>query len=361
MKTRTRRLLFLLGGLAGAPLVALVAGYLATSGGEPVPRTVMDDPSLPNATIAGVRLHVRTAGDPARPTVIVLHGGPGNDSRYLLPLAALADEYHVVFYDQRGSGLSERVSDDRLRLEGFYEELDGIVDRYGGGRPVALVGHSWGAMLASGYAGRHPDKVSALVLAEPGMLTSETAELLMAATNHMRPPWSLQVLGVGASAWLRSLHVSGPDPDARRDRLMDSIMRADIDGHPIAGYFCNRDLSTARMDGWRFGARAATALLGQARGQDGKLHVDFVRGVERFRRKVLFLAGSCDSILGERMQRRHIRYFPSARLVIVEGAGHTMFGEKPEQSVAAVRRYLGEALATGDGGFTSAAGERGTP
>ncbi len=345
MKTRTRRILFLLGTFAGAPLAALAAGYLATSGGEPVPRTVVDDPSLPNATVAGVKLHVRTVGDPARPTVVVLHGGPGNDSRYLLPLAALADEYHVVFYDQRGSGLSERVADDRLRLEGFYEELDGIVDRYAAGRPVALVGHSWGAMLASGYAGRHPEKVSALVLAEPGMLTSETAELLMAATNGMRPPMTLQVLGVGASAWLRSLHVSGPDPDARRDRLIDSIVRADIDGHPIAGYFCNRDLSTARIDGWRFGARAAFALLGEGRGEDGKMHVDFVRGVDRFRRKVLFLAGSCDSIVGEQMQRRHMRHFPSAQLVVIQGSGHTMFGEKPEESIAAVRDYLGETLA----------------
>lgn len=361
MQSRARRILVVLGVLAAVPIAAIAVGYLVTPAAEPVPRTVADDPSLPSATVGGVKLHVRTFGDPARPTVIVLHGGPGNDSRYLLPLAALADAYHVVFYDQRGSGLSERVKDEDLRLEDFYGELDGIVDRFGGGRPVALVGHSWGAMLASGYTGRHPDRVSALVLAEPGMLTSETAALLMAATNGMRPPVSVQVLLAAASAWLGSLHVAGPDADARRDRLVDSLMRTKVEGHPTAGYFCDRDLSTARMEGWRFGARAAFALLAEARGEDGALHVDFVRGVERYERKVLFLAGSCDAILGEEMQRRHMRHFRATQLVVIEGAGHTMFGEKPEESVAAVRGHLDETLARATGSVTRAPGEGGAP
>jgi proline iminopeptidase len=117
MRTAIRWTLRILAGTAALAAVALGAGFLATSGDRPVLRTVADDSSLPSAVIDGVKLHVRTFGDPSRPAVVVVHGGPGNDSRYLLPLSALADRYHVVFYDQRGSGLSERVGEDRLTLE----------------------------------------------------------------------------------------------------------------------------------------------------------------------------------------------------------------------------------------------------
>jgi pimeloyl-ACP methyl ester carboxylesterase len=58
---------------------------------------------------------------------------------------------------------------------------------------------------------------------------------------------------------------------------------------------------------------------------------------------VLFLAGACDAVLGEARQRRQMASFRAAELVVVPGAGHTMFGERPDESVAAVRRYFDEA------------------
>jgi proline iminopeptidase len=337
----------LLGAFALLLLTASAVGWTVTRGDHRPPRTVVDDPSLPSATLNGVRLHVQTFGDPAAPTVVVVHGGPGNDFRYLLPLAALGDRFHVVFYDQRGSGLSERVPDERLTLEAFYGDLDAVIDRYGAGRPVRIVGHSWGAMLASGYVGLHPEKVTQLVLAEPGMLTSETAKRLMAETNGMMPKPSLEVAWLGARAFFRSLHVDGPDADARRDRFMLELMTTPFDGHPTAGYYCGRDLRTARLASWRFGARVAPALFAQAKGPDGAWSVDFVRGVDRFRGKVLFLVGGCDSVLGEAMQRRHRTFFHETELVSIPGAGHTMFGEKPEESLAAVRRYFAEERGSG--------------
>ena len=328
--------------VVGGAGIAFVVGYLRTShGGHTVLRTVVDDPSLPQETVYGVRLHVRTLGNPANPVVVVVHGGPGNDSRYLSPLGALADRYFVVFYDQRGSGLSERVSDDRLGLEDFYDELDGVVDRFGKGRPVRLIGHSWGAMLASGYLGRHPEKVAQVALAEPGMLTSETAQRLMDQTNSMRPPMTLTVGLAAATFWLESLHVRGPDADAPRDWFMSALMNADVDGNPTAGYFCGGDPASAGpFEEWRFGARVAPALFRQARRRDGTWNIDFVRGVDRFTEKVLFLAGSCNTIIGETQQRRHMRSFSNAELVVIEGSGHRMFSEKPRESLAAVRRYF---------------------
>jgi proline iminopeptidase len=321
-------------------LLLAVAIGLSGCAATPVADTVVTDWSLRRVAVDGLLLHVETFGEAGRPVVVVVHGGPGNDARYLLPLQALADRYQVVFYDQRGSGLSERVSDERLTLEAFYADLDAIVDRYGGGKPVRIIGHSWGAMLASGYTGRHPEKVARLVLAEPGMLTRKTARLLMAATNDMNPRMSFRLLWIGASTWLRSLGVRGPDGDARADWLMGTLSATPFQGHPTEGYYCGRDLASARLEGWRFGARVAPALFKQARAADGSWNIDFVKGTENYGGEVLFLVGSCDAVAGEDQQRRHMVHFRRPRLEVIEGAGHTMFGEKPAESVAAVRRFL---------------------
>ena len=123
------------------------------------------------------RLHLpcRDLRRPGRSVIIVLHGGPGGDYRSLMGLQVLADEYFVVFYDQRGSGLSERVPAEEFSFQVMLKDLDSIVDLYGKGEPVHLVGHSWGGMLASGYLGYAPDKVDKAVMAEPGFLNVQEA------------------------------------------------------------------------------------------------------------------------------------------------------------------------------------------
>ncbi|MCP4318994.1 MAG: hypothetical protein GY789_24125 [Hyphomicrobiales bacterium] len=67
-----------------------------------------------------------------------------------------------------------------------------------------------------------------------------------------------------------------------------------------------------------------------------------VEGVEAFDREALFLAGSCDVILGAEFQREQMKLFPKARMVVIEGVGHEMFVENPEASLAPVREYLME-------------------
>src|SRR3990167_8634860 len=125
-------------------LFAVAAWFLGS--GFTVADTVERDASLPRITLQGYVFHAESFGSPGKPVVIVLHGGPGADYRYMLPLKALADDYQVVFYDQRGTGLSPRVPAESITLQSFLTDLDAFVDAFGKGRPVHLVGHSWGAM-----------------------------------------------------------------------------------------------------------------------------------------------------------------------------------------------------------------------
>ena len=71
----------IVGGIALAIVAGLVAlfitGYVLTIGDYVVPKTVAQDPSIPHITLNGATFRAETFGDPAKPTVIVLHGGPG--------------------------------------------------------------------------------------------------------------------------------------------------------------------------------------------------------------------------------------------------------------------------------------------
>ena len=323
-------------------LAAALAGglYVSTRGTVTVPATVVDDPSLPRIEVGGVLLHAEAFGDPMSPPVIVLHGGPGGDYRGLLDLAGLADEFYVIFYDQRGSGLSQRLPDAAYTLESFVEELDGVVDRYARGRKVHLVGHSWGAMLATAYLGRHPDRVARAVLAEPGFLTVEIMEEFLASTGGMRPPMTPANLWTLATIFFRSLHVDGPDGDGAGDWLVAHMMLAPVDGNPVAGYWCDGDPANAVLPTWRHGARVLPAMMANATAPDGAVHLGFTDGLEAFEGPVLLLAGDCNSLIGPDHQRKHLPFFKRVEFLTLHGVGHTMFGERPEELRTIVGSFL---------------------
>ena len=100
----------------------------------------------------------------ARPTIILVHGGPGFDhSGYKPAFAALTDVAQVIYYDQRGQGRSDRSTPDRWNLDQWADDLRGLCDALGIERPI-IFGQSFGGMVAMAYAARHPAHPRALVL-----------------------------------------------------------------------------------------------------------------------------------------------------------------------------------------------------
>ena len=182
--------------------------YLATRGTYTVARTVAQDPTLPRVTVNGRLFHAEAHGPADAPVVLVLHGGPGNDYRYLLSLAALSDRYRVAFYDQRGTGLSPagRLAGADARDDARGPRRDGRSLRR---RPPGLTSSATPGARCSlrRYLGRHPEKLAGVVLAEPGLLTSAKAREFEAL---VRKNLSLRLLPYLALSWFRSLHVDGP-------------------------------------------------------------------------------------------------------------------------------------------------------
>jgi proline iminopeptidase len=109
------------------------------------------------------RLYVRSIGR-GRP-LVVLHGGPDFDHEYLLPeFDALAEDLRVVLYDARGRGRSFRgEGPDDVSLASELDDLEAVRAWIGAER-IAVLGHSFGGLLAAAYAVHHPERVSHLIL-----------------------------------------------------------------------------------------------------------------------------------------------------------------------------------------------------
>jgi proline iminopeptidase len=99
-----------------------------------------------------------------RPTLLLLHGGPGFDHSSFKPLfSRLADVAQVVYLDHRGNGRSDRGTSERWNLAQWGDDVRAFCEALGIERPVVL-GQSFGGMVAMSYAVRHPDHPARLVL-----------------------------------------------------------------------------------------------------------------------------------------------------------------------------------------------------
>lgn len=153
------------------------------------------------------------------PWIVLLHGGPGAPG-YMAPVArGLAGSFRVLEPFQRRSG------DTPLSVARHIDDLHQVVIRCGDKQP-ALVGHSWGAMLALAYAAAHPNSARALVLVGCGTFDQASRDRVR-ETREAR-------LDNALGRRLEHLAVESPDPDQRLAALGSMMLPLDscelIDG-----------------------------------------------------------------------------------------------------------------------------------
>jgi pimeloyl-ACP methyl ester carboxylesterase len=99
-----------------------------------------------------------------RPTLLLLHGGPGADhATYKLGMHLLRDVAQVVMYDHRGQGRSDRRTPDEWNLDTWADDVVRVCDALEIERPIVL-GNSFGGFVAQRYLGRHPQHPGKVVL-----------------------------------------------------------------------------------------------------------------------------------------------------------------------------------------------------
>jgi pimeloyl-ACP methyl ester carboxylesterase len=153
------------------------------------------------------------------PEVVVLHGGPGAPGGMRLVAEGFADRFRVLEPDQRGRGPVP------LSVARHVADLHEIL-RTGCHRPrPALVGSSWGAMLALAYAAEHPERMGPLVLIGSGTFDVEARKEYRRRIELRIDPRLRSQL-----AELRGSRLSGDAQLAAEARLLDAVYTVD----PIA-------------------------------------------------------------------------------------------------------------------------------
>ncbi|WP_143305568.1 alpha/beta fold hydrolase [Chitinophaga vietnamensis] len=113
--------------------------------------------------------YTRTGGD--KPPLILLHGLMTNGLCWTDLARSLEQAYDVIMPDARGHGCSS-APDSGYRYEDHADDVIGLIATLTLRKPV-LIGHSMGGMTAAVVAGRRPDLLRGLVLADPTFLHPE--------------------------------------------------------------------------------------------------------------------------------------------------------------------------------------------
>jgi proline iminopeptidase len=132
---------------------------------------------LQSVAIAGYgqALYSKDFGRPGNKTLIFLHGGPGYNAATFEETTAqkLADKgFYVIVYDRRGEGRSVDPKATFTFQESF-DDLDSICNRYNVHK-VNLIGHSFGGIIATLYANRHPGNVQSVIFIAAPVSLQET-------------------------------------------------------------------------------------------------------------------------------------------------------------------------------------------
>jgi proline iminopeptidase len=267
-------------------------------------------------------LYLREIGH-GRP-IIVVHGGPDFDHEYLLPeLDGLAGtSSRLVYYDQRGRGRSfSRDDRDVVTIESEVADLD-AVRAWTGAESLAVLGHSWGTVLASEYALRHPHRVTRLILLNSAPVSSSDAARLRDSLVQSKTPAQrrrieevaasedFRVGALAADAAYYRIHFAGA---LRRSELLENVVGRLRRSFTPAGIVRAREIEDRLYDEtWRDPS------------------YDLLPRLTQLRIPALIVHGEQDFVPIECAQ--HIAdALPLSRLVVLGECGHFAYIEQPDR------------------------------
>jgi pimeloyl-ACP methyl ester carboxylesterase len=117
-----------------------------------------------NIDVDGLNVFYREAGDPKRPTVLLLHGFPSASHMFRDLIPELSEKFHVVAPDLPGFGMTEQPARDAFNYT--FENIANVVDRFTevlGLKKFAMYVFDYGAPVGFRLALKHPDRITAIV------------------------------------------------------------------------------------------------------------------------------------------------------------------------------------------------------
>jgi proline iminopeptidase len=279
---------------------------------------------MPLMRIRDVSLFVKIVG--YGPPLVLMHGGPGADHHTLLSFRRLADRFTLVFYDHRCNGRSVGPGVTSMTWENLTADADALRERLGFER-WAVLGHSFGGMVALEYALRYPERLTHLVLLDTG--------------GDAR--WSLEnaprlLVKRGYSPKIANLAGRFLNGRIAPNEYFPSLMRLSKAYEPRGGLKIL--VEAVRSGEWRTKLRPETLIFAGPHLLKGWTVMDRLGEI---RVPTLVMAGRDDFQFPPEHQGQLAAGIPDARLEIVERAGHNPHDIWPEVVMTALRDFFCEA------------------
>lgn len=268
-----------------------------------------------NVIMRHQRFHFLEWGDPAKQSVLLLHGSNQSAHSFDLVSLQLADRFHVFALDQRGHGDSEWCRDADYSSEAMGLDAAAFIDAMGLDQLI-VVGHSMGGQNAMRLTLSHPERVTKLVLVDIGPeVSTEGAKTIRRFVTETREFDNIDHFVARVQKY---------DPYRSREHIertvkYNMLQRAD-------GKFVSKHDHGERLK-----------ATGEHRQRGDRFTLDDVADLPM---PLLLIRGADSNILTAEAAVRFAEAVPDGRLVTVPNAGHNVHGQNTPAFLDAVVPFL---------------------
>lgn len=277
----------------------------------------------------GLKLWYRVAGPQRGVPVIYLHGGPAEGSQGLAHTAGplLEHKLRMIYFDQRGAGHSDRPDDaSRYTMELVIQDIERLRRQLGVER-LALLGHSYGSILAMEYASRFPEHVTRMLLVgavvDQRVVTNLECQRLKTESPEA---YALAVKAADQPGDAECIPMEGVKGPARRAYFLKA-------SGAKPGTLERLDASDS-AEGVTIGGPAHIALA------EPELHYRFSRP-EKLSMPVLILAGRNDRLTDPLPLQAFVAALPKGRMIVYPDGGHFLYVDETKRFARDATSFLG--------------------
>lgn len=256
----------------------------------------------------------------SKPTVVMVHGGPGGDHSVSKPFfSQLTDIAQVVYYDHRGNGRSDICDNRTWNLDQWGEDLKSFCDALGIVKPI-VIGTSFGGYVALSYATKFPDHAGGLVL----ISTAAKVEF-PAVYSAFERIGGREISDIARAYW------NNPT-DSGRALYREKCV-------PLYNY--SKDAPTDWLP--RVLWRNETALwFNGPNNENGRF--DFRENLGDIQSPALVMVGEEDPITPAEFSETIVDGLGSEKLTYLrfEQCGHGVVGDKPKEALKAIRSFVAD-------------------
>lgn len=263
------------------------------------------------------------SGDAAREVLLMVHGNPTWSFYYRNLIVAFRDRYRVVVPDHLGCGLSDKPNEAEysFRLEQRINDLLHLI-RELDLRRITLIAHDWGGAIGLGAAVREPNRFKRLVLMNTAGFFSPTCPLR---------------IRLGMIPFLGRFAIQGMNLFCRAALKMAPSNPKNLSREVKAGLLAPYNNWHNRTAVYKF----VKDIPLSDKHPSFQTLAEIEAGLAQFRNQpVALIWGMQDWCFTPEFLKRFLQYFPESDVHRLEGAGHYLLEDAPEEVISAIEQFL---------------------